>query len=83
MICAVIFMGGIQLFCMGIMGQYVAKIYMESKHRPHYIIAESSREGTKKLDECRKVFLFWFIQGNRNISLLHNEKKFCLMPYIE
>ncbi|MCI8890853.1 MAG: glycosyltransferase family 2 protein [Eubacterium sp.] len=75
MICAVIFMGGIQLFCMGIMGQYVAKIYMESKHRPHYIIAESSREGTKKLDECRKVFLFWFIQGNRNISLLHNGMK--------
>lgn len=75
MICAVIFMGGIQLFSMGIMGQYVAKIYMESKHRPHYIIAESSREGTKKLDECRKVFLFWFIQGNRNISLLHNGMK--------
>lgn len=49
MICAVIFMGGMQLFCIGIMGQYVAKIYMESKHRPHYIIAESSRDGIKKI----------------------------------
>lgn len=42
--CIIIFMGGIQLFCMGIMGQYLAKIYMESKHRPHYIIAESNTE---------------------------------------
>lgn len=49
MICTVIFMGGMQLFCIGIMGQYVAKIYMESKHRPHYIIAESSREGIEKI----------------------------------
>lgn len=48
-ICTVIFMGGMQLFCIGIMGQYVAKIYMESKHRPHYIIAESSREGIEKI----------------------------------
>ena len=44
MICAIIFVGGIQLFCLGIMGQYVAKIYMESKHRPHYIAAESNIE---------------------------------------
>lgn len=42
--CIIIFMGGIQLFCMGIMGQYLAKIYMESKHRPHYIIAECNTE---------------------------------------
>lgn len=43
-ICAIIFVGGIQLFCLGIMGQYVAKIYMEAKHRPHYIAAESNLE---------------------------------------
>ena len=41
-ICAVIFVGGLQLFCLGIMGQYVAKIYMEAKKRPHYIAAESN-----------------------------------------
>lgn len=41
-ICAIIFVGGIQLFCLGIMGQYIAKIYMETKHRPHYIAAESN-----------------------------------------
>ena len=43
-ICIIIFIGGIQMFCLGIMGQYIAKIYSESKHRPHYIIAESSRD---------------------------------------
>lgn len=41
-ICIVIFIGGIQLFCLGIMGQYLAKTYMETKKRPHYILAESN-----------------------------------------
>lgn len=49
MICAIIFVGGIQLFCLGIMGQYVAKIYMESKHRPHYIAAESNIEDVEEV----------------------------------
>lgn len=33
-ICIIVFIGGIQLFCMGVMGQYIAKNYSESKHRP-------------------------------------------------
>ena len=37
-ICIIVFIGGIQLFCMGVMGQYIAKNYSESKHRPHYIV---------------------------------------------
>lgn len=49
-ICAIIFAGGIQLFCLGIMGQYIAKIYMEAKHRPHYIAAESNLE---EMEEVR------------------------------
>lgn len=40
--CIIIFIGGIQLFCVGIMGQYIAKTYMEVKKRPHYIIAETN-----------------------------------------
>lgn len=36
----VIFIGGIQLFFIGIIGQYIGRIYMESKQRPKYIIAE-------------------------------------------
>ncbi|KAI4452598.1 putative glycosyltransferase CsbB [Eubacterium plexicaudatum ASF492] len=41
-VCMITLIGGIQLFCIGIMGQYIAKIYMEVKKRPHYIVAESN-----------------------------------------
>ena len=40
-IAAVCLVGGLQLFCMGIHGQYLAKTYMESKGRPKYIIGET------------------------------------------
>ena len=40
LVCIITFVGGVQLFCMGIMGQYIAKIYMEVKGRPHYIVKE-------------------------------------------
>lgn len=45
--CVIIFIGGIQLFSMGIIGQYIAKIFAETKHRPHYIISEASDEVEK------------------------------------
>ena len=41
-ICIILFVSGIQLFCVGILGQYMAKNYMESKQRPIYIIREMS-----------------------------------------
>ncbi len=47
MICIIIFLGGIQLFAIGIMGQYLARIFSETKHRPHYIISEASDEVEK------------------------------------
>lgn len=40
--CVIVFIGAIQLFCIGIMGQYLAKTYNEAKKRPHYIISESN-----------------------------------------
>lgn len=44
MACIIIFIGGIQLLCMGILGQYLAKTYLEVKERPVYIIREASEE---------------------------------------
>ena len=49
LICVIVFIGGIQLFCLGIMGQYISKIYMESKNRPHYILSESNMNDAAKL----------------------------------
>ena len=49
MVCIIVFIGGIQLFCLGIMGQYIAKIYMEAKKRPHYILAETNIEDAKRI----------------------------------
>ena len=36
-------MGGIQLFCTGILGQYLAKTYLETKRRPIYLIKTSEK----------------------------------------
>ena len=41
-VCVIIFIGGIQLFCIGIVGEYLAKTYTEVKHRPHYIVSETN-----------------------------------------
>lgn len=48
-ICIIVFIGGIQLLCIGIMGQYIAKTYMEVKGRPHYIVAETNCEDVEKV----------------------------------
>lgn len=48
-VCIIIFIGGVQLFCLGIIGGYLAKTYMETKERPHYIIAESNRKNVEKI----------------------------------
>ena len=50
MICVVAFMGGVQLICTGIIGEYVGKVYLETKHRPRYIISDRTYEVGDKID---------------------------------
>ena len=50
LVCIITLIGGIQLFCMGVMGQYIAKTYLEVKNRPHYIIGESNMEDITKVN---------------------------------
>lgn len=49
LMCVIGFIGGLQLFCMGIMGQYIAKTYTECKKRPHYIISDSNIQDVEKV----------------------------------
>ncbi len=47
--CVMIFLGGIQLFSLGIIGQYIGKMYTEIKKRPHYIVRERSDDFMNKI----------------------------------
>ena len=46
-VCIVCFLGGIQLLSLGVIGEYVGKTYMESKHRPRYIISERTEDAVQ------------------------------------
>lgn len=53
-VCIICFIGGIQLICTGVLGEYIGKIYMEVKRRPRYIIAERTENLTEKNQDREK-----------------------------
>lgn len=48
LVCIMFFLSGIQLFCMGVMGAYLSKTYLETKKRPIYIIKETEKTNKKR-----------------------------------
>lgn len=48
LVCIIFFVSGVQLFCLGVIGQYLAKTYLEVKNRPVYIVKETEES------KCRK-----------------------------
>src|SRR5262249_59296035 len=48
---AILFLGGLNVFAMGIIGEYIGKILLETKHRPKYLIKEKRLEPVRKSAE--------------------------------
>ncbi len=48
LVCIIFFVSGVQLFCLGIIGQYLSKTYLETKQRPIYIVKETEKTSKKR-----------------------------------
>ncbi len=47
LVCIIFFVSGVQLFCLGIIGAYLSKTYLETKKRPIYIVKETEKDKKK------------------------------------
>lgn len=55
LVCIIMMVSGVQLFCLGILGQYLSKTYMEVKKRPIYLVKEETGGGTRDEGEGEKA----------------------------
>lgn len=49
LVCIMLLIAGLQFLCMGIMGKYISKTYLEVKTRPHYIISDTNKDDIDKI----------------------------------
>ena len=57
LVCIITLIGGIQIFCVGIVGEYLSKIYLKTKNRPVYIVKEEQLN-KKRVGLNAELFLF-------------------------
>lgn len=55
LVCIIMMVSGVQLFCLGILGQYISKTYMEVKNRPIYLVKEETGGEVQDEDEGEKA----------------------------
>lgn len=51
LLCVVFLLGGIQIFCLGVIGEYIGKMYAETKARPRYIVEEDTLKDSDKAEK--------------------------------
>ncbi|MEE1055846.1 MAG: glycosyltransferase family 2 protein [Acutalibacteraceae bacterium] len=71
-LCAILFLGGIIELSIGVLGEYISRIYMESKHRPIFLVKDTNMDNNcpDKNDKCEKDKNLQI----KNISGVKNEK---------
>ena len=55
MTCLICFLGGVQLICLGVLGEYIGKMYMETKRRPRFIISERTYDDKINQKNSEKI----------------------------
>ena len=76
-ICIICLLGGIQLISLGVIGQYIGKTYMETKHRPRYIISERTWEasGRRWIEQAGTGLSSGSRRGRKTADPADEEKK--------